>query len=269
MSRESSTGERAQGRGRTRAEKPDPDPKPAPASAEPSGDKNRKKTRAPETRWDRTKANFKTLGGAILLALFIRIVLFEAFEIEGPSMEPTLLNGDRVVVSKFLYGLFLPYTTEAAINWGSPEVGDVIIVKSPADDIDIVKRVIGIPGDTVEIREDVVYRNGEPLPHRDLGPCRDYGERRVPDLQGCEWVQETLGDHIYRTSHALDSPPSNIPEVRVPAGHLYIMGDHRDRSNDSRFFGVVPTSRVKGKALTIYWSNDHGVRWDRLFIGVE
>src|SRR5688500_17661074 len=96
-----------------------------------------------ETRWQRTKANLKTIGGAVALALFIRIVLFEAFEIEGPSMQPTLLNGDRVVVAKFLYGLFLPFTTEAIVTWGLPDPGDVVIVKSPADDIDIVKRVIG------------------------------------------------------------------------------------------------------------------------------
>src|SRR5688572_9284899 len=90
-----------------------------------------------ETRWNRTKANIKTIVGAVGLAMFIRIMLFEAFEIEGPSMEPTLLNGDRVVVAKFMYGLFLPFMPEASFTWGAPTPGDVVIVKSPADDIDI------------------------------------------------------------------------------------------------------------------------------------
>jgi len=220
-----------------------------------------------ESRWGRTKANLKTILGAIILAMFIRIVLFEAFEIEGPSMEPTLLNGDRVVVAKFLYGLFLPFTKEAAISWGTPDVGDVVIVKSPADDIDIVKRVIGLPGDTIEIRDDVVWRNGRALPHRDLGPCRL--ESGQEDPSGCQWVQERLGGEIYRTSHNLVSAPSTSPPVTVPRDHIFILGDHRDRSNDSRFFGAVPITRVKGKALAIYWSNDGGVRWGRIFDAIN
>lgn len=233
---------------------------------------NRANAKAPatrETRWERTKANLKTIGGAVLLAIFIRIVLFEAFEIEGPSMEPTLLNGDRVVVAKFMYGLFLPFTTDAVMTWSTPEPGEVVIVKSPADDIDIVKRVIGVGGDTIEIRDDVVYRNGEPLPHEDMGECRDHQDRRLPDLNECLWVQEKVDDTTYFTSHAVDSPPTSHPPVVVPSGNVYIMGDHRDRSNDSRFFGTVPVERVKGRALVIYWSNENGVRWHRLFDGVE
>lgn len=222
-----------------------------------------------ESRWDRAKANIKTIGGAILLAIFIRIVLFEAFEIEGPSMEPTLLNGDRVVVAKFMYGLFLPFTTDAVTTWGAPDPGEVVIVKSPADDIDIVKRVIGVGGDTVEIREGVVYRNGEALSHEEVGPCQDYDDRREPDLAGCIWVEEQVDDEVYLTSRSVESPPSSHPPIVVPEGHVYIMGDHRDRSNDSRFFGTVPIERVKGRALVIYWSNQDGVRWSRLFEGVD
>ena len=228
-----------------------------------------KPTARVETRWDRTKANMKTIGGAVLLAIFIRIVLFEAFEIEGPSMEPTLLNGDRVVVAKFMYGLFLPFTTEAVLTWGSPDPGEVVIVKSPADDIDIVKRVIGGPGDTIEIRDDVVYRNGEALPHEEVGECRDDEDRAGEDLNGCIWVRQEVAGTSFLTSHSVDSPESSHPPVTVPEGHVYIMGDHRDRSNDSRFFGVVPIERVKGEALVIYWSNENGVRWNRLFEAVQ
>ncbi len=218
---------------------------------------------AEESRWDRTKANLKTILGAVLLAVLIRIVLFEAFEIEGPSMEPTLLNGDRVVVAKFRYGLFLPFTREAVVTWGMPEVGSVVIVKSPEDNIDIVKRVVGLPGDVIEIREGHLYRNDEPMLHDELGACEDADDRHNPN-DGCEWVRENVGEHTYRTSHAMGSPGTSIPPTEVPEGHVFILGDHRDRSNDSRFFGPVPISRVKGQALLIYWSNDAGVRWHRI-----
>ncbi len=236
-----------------------------------SRDNPKESERARETsdeRWDRTKANIKTIGGAILLALFIRIVLFEAFEIDGPSMEPTLLNGDRVVVAKFLYGLFLPFTNEAVATWGLPNAGDVVIVRSPFDDIDIVKRVIGVPGDELEMRDDIVYRNGNPTFRRVVGPCR--GDQMEAQDE-CEWVEEGIGDHTWDTSHSTYSVPDSFDEVTVPPGHIFVMGDHRDRSNDSRNprVGMIPGSRVKGRALAIYWSNDGDVRWDRIFESVR
>ena len=218
--------------------------------------------------WDRARANFKTIGGAIMLALFIRIGLFEAFEIEGPSMEPTLLNGDRVVVAKFMYGLFVPFTNEAVLTWGIPDAGDVVIVHSPYDNIDIVKRVIGVPGDRIEIRDDVVHRNGEPLQRRVVGPCR--GEQQDPDDE-CEWIAEGIGDHTWYTSHSTFAVPDSAEELTVPPGHIFVMGDHRDRSNDSRNprVGMIPASRVKGRAMAIYWSNDAQIRWDRIFSSIR
>lgn len=226
------------------------------------------KTGPADDGWDRTKANIKTIGGAVLLALFIRIGLFEAFEIDGPSMEPTLLNGDRVVVAKFMYGLFMPFTDEALLTWGIPDVGDVVIVHSPLDNIDIVKRVIGVPGDRIEILDGVVHRNGEPIQRRVVGPCR--GEQHEP-AEECEWIEEGIGDHTWYTSHSTYSVPDTTEELTVPAGHIFVMGDHRDRSNDSRNprVGMIPGSRVKGRALAIYWSNDADIRWDRIFDGVR
>lgn len=222
-----------------------------------------------DERWERTKANAKTIVGAVLLALFIRIVLFEAFEIDGPSMEPTLLNGDRVVVAKFMYGLFLPFTDQAVFTWGIPEVGNVVIVRSPFDNIDIVKRVIGVPGDVIEVRDDVVYRNGDPLLRRIVGPCRN--DQGVEFVDDCEWVEEGLGDHTWHTSRSRLSVPDSMEPSEVPPNHILVLGDHRDRSNDSRNpqVGMIPASRVKGRALAIYWSNDGYVRWDRIFESVQ
>lgn len=221
------------------------------------------------------QSNLKTIGSAILLAMFIRIALFEAFEIEGPSMEPTLLNGDRVVVAKFVYGLFLPFMNEAVTSWGLPNAGDVVIVRSPRDNVDIVKRVVGIPGDKLELRDGVIYRNGKAIPSVSQGSCRD---RPSEGPFGCEWVEEKLGSHTYRISRNIDSLRSTTDAITIPAGHIYVLGDHRDRSNDSRALGTIPIQRVKGKVLSIYWSSEggaagcasiDGLRTERLFRGVD
>jgi signal peptidase I len=220
--------------------------------------------RGEETGWDRTRANLKTIGGAVLLALFIRIAIFEPFEIEGPSMQPTLLNGDRVVVAKYLYGLFLPYQNEALVTWGSPQPGDVVIVRGPNDNVDIVKRVIGVAGDTIEIDDNTIVRNGQPITRTELGDCPD-AYKEPNDPTACEWLGEHLGEHDYKTSQMAFDEMQPVPPTTVPEGHVYVMGDHRDRSNDSRRFGPVSVARVKGKALVVYWSNgDDKPRWDRL-----
>jgi signal peptidase I len=221
------------------------------------------------------QSNFKTIGSAILLAMFIRIALFEAFEIEGPSMEPSLLNGDRVVVAKFVYGLFLPFMNQAVLTWGLPNVGDVVIVRSPRDNVDIVKRVVGLPGDTLELRDGVIYRNGNAVSHVSQGSCKD---RPDQGPFGCEWIQEKLGDHTYNTSQNLDSLRHTRAPITIEPGRIYVLGDHRDRSNDSRALGTIPIERVKGRVLSIYWSSEggaagcasiDGLRTQRLFRGVD
>ncbi|MAQ14347.1 MAG: signal peptidase I [Sandaracinus sp.] len=249
-----------------------------PAEAERAKPKPAKKD---DEGWDRFKANVRTIGGAVLLAVFIRIVLFEAFEIDGPSMEPTLLNGDRVVVAKMLYGLFLPKMNEAVLSWGEPHLGDVIIVHSPADDVDIVKRVMGVPGDTVQQREDGFYRNGELVERREVGPCNPDERLEDPfdDLDECIIYEETVAGRSFRISDSGHGERIG-PPVTVPPGHVYVRGDHRDRSNDSTnpHIGAVPIERVKGRALFIYLSCDDepgGVnfcdrpRWPRFFDSVR
>ncbi len=227
-----------------------------------------------ETRWESIVANLKTIGGAVVLALIIRTVLFEPFEIDGPSMEPTLLHGDRVVVAKFFYGFFLPLRDEAEITWGVPNLGDVVILKSPADGVDIVKRVIGLPRDTIEMRAGVVYRNGDPLPMRDRGECsvgRGLEHNQDPyrsRLNRCHWRESEIDGRTFLTSGGPDS--AYLQPVRVPVGEIFVLGDHRDTSNDSRAIGTIPISRIKGRALAIYWSNgDEGLRWPRMFEAVR
>jgi signal peptidase I len=219
------------------------------------------------SRGRRMAANLKTVIGAVLLALVIRTALFEEFEIEGPSMEPTLLSGDRVVVSKFSYGLFLPLRDHAEMSWASPQVGNVVVINSPADGADIVKRVIGVSGDFVEMRGDRVYRNGQPLPLAEVGPCRAGVGQLQPD---CRVYESKAADHAFLLSSAR-AMPEPMP-TRVPEGHVYVLGDHRDLSNDSRNpkLGAIPINRIKGRAVAIYWSHGpDGLLWHRMFQAVR
>jgi len=251
--------------------------------------KKRRADPAEESSWERFKANVRTIGGAVLLAVFIRIVLFEAFEIDGPSMQPTLLHGDRVVVAKMLYGLYLPQMDEAVLTWGEPHRGDVVIVRSPADEVDIVKRVIGVAGDTVEVREGVVYHSEdgeehlEPVPQREVHECLEAEEQTSDPFDDCHVYEEEIDGVRYLIS--MDPTNREIhdqPPMDVPPGHVFVLGDHRDHSNDSRnpLIGAVPISRVKGKALFIYlsidadadaegWVESLGIRWGRFFDGVR
>lgn len=231
----------------------------------------RKKKAEDEEDEARFRSNVKTIVSAVALAILIRIVIFEAFEIEGPSMQPTLLNVDRVIVAKCLYGLFLPRMNEAVLNWGHPDQGDVVIVRSPADEQDIVKRVIGVPGDVVEVVDDHPIVNGRRLLVRSAGACVAEEQKDVDD--SCRLYEERHGDHTYLVSHGSDAHGlANIPRQTVPPGHVFVMGDHRDESNDSRnsSVGMIPFTRLKGPALFIYISGPIGdIRWDRTFQGVD
>jgi signal peptidase I len=181
----------------------------------------------------------RTILLAVLLALGIRTGLAQAYLVEGPSMEPTLANGQRVLVVKFPYGLTLPAAEEALVTWATPDISDVVILASPLDGTDLVKRVVGLPGDVIEIHDDVVIRNGRPLATGRHGSCGS-------DEQ-CEWFEEAIGGSAWLTHRSVNTIPDTQPPVLVPEGQVYVLGDHRDRSNDSRYFGTVAISRLRGK----------------------
>jgi signal peptidase I len=181
---------------------------------------------------------------AILLALFIRTFVVQAFKIPSGSMKPTLLVGDHILVNKFLYGIKLPFVNSTLIPITDPKRGDIVVFKFPVDPKkDFIKRVIGIPGDVVEIRNKKTYLNNKPM----VDP---YGTHLDPHI-------------IPRRAR----PRDNFGPVTVPPKSLFVMGDNRDHSYDSRFWKFVDMSKVKGKAFVIYWSWDKensGVRWKRL-----
>lgn len=168
---------------------------------------------------------------AVILALFIRTFVVQAFKIPSGSMEPTLLVGDHILVNKFIYGIKIPFLRKNIIPISEPQRNDVIVFIYPVDQSkDFIKRVIGLPGDTVEIVGKEIFINGKPFDDR----FGHYSEGQGPS--GRSAVRGRVGP------------------LRVDEGHLFVMGDNRDHSYDSRFWGLVPLSSVKGEAFIIYWS---------------
>jgi signal peptidase I len=180
---------------------------------------------------------------ALLLALLIRSFVVQAFKIPSGSMYPTLHVGDHILVNKLAYGVRLPLIGTWIVRFGVPHRGDVVVFVYPVDPSkDFIKRVVGVPGDAVEIRDKRIFVNGE------------------------AW-DDPHGYFDDPTGHQTHTPRDNYGPVTVPPGMIFVMGDNRDRSYDSRFWGFVDLEDVKGKAFFIYWSwegEDRWVRWDRI-----
>ena len=171
---------------------------------------------------------------AILLALFIRAFVVQAFKIPSGSMEPTLLVGDHILVNKFIYGIKIPYFQSTLIPISDPDRGDIIVFIYPEDQSkDFIKRVIGLPGDRIQIQGKAIFVNGQPFDDK-------YGH-----------YDEKAGN-----------TNRSYGPVVVPKDHYFVMGDNRDHSLDSRFWGFVRSTAVKGKAFIIYWSWPN---WNRFF----
>ena len=178
---------------------------------------------------------------AFMLTVFIRSFVVQAFRIPSGSMENTLLVGDFLFVNKFLYGARVPYTDLQLPAIRDPHRGDIMVFKFPEDTTkDFIKRLIGQPGDTLEIRDKVVWINGRPL---DEPYVRFMNERIRPRA----WEEPNIVP-----AHAGNK--DNFGPVVVPPGHYFMMGDNRDNSADSRYWGFLDRSLIKGKAILIYWS---------------
>ncbi len=174
---------------------------------------------------------------AIIIALFIRTFVIQAFKIPSGSMEPTLLIGDHIFVNKFIYGFRVPFLKKRVLTFTKPKRGDIIVFIFPEDrSKDFIKRVVGVEGDVIEVRNKVLYVNGVP--------------------QDEPYVQH-VDDGVIIPQR------DNFGPYRVPPGKLFVMGDNRDRSYDSRFWKCVDVSDVLGKAFIIYFSikNDPESRW--------
>jgi signal peptidase I len=195
-------------------------------------------------RSSRLRENVEAILIAVFIALFIRTFVVQAFKIPSGSMKQTLQIGDHILVNKFIYGIKIPYLRKTVVPLTEPQRGDIIVFKYPVDPRkDFIKRVIGVAGDVVECRDKVLYVNGQRVNH-------DHG--------------------VFSDPHIIPGglrPRDNFGPIQVPENSLFVMGDNRDESFDSRFWGYVDLKAVNGKAFIIYWSWDSdnfGVRWDRI-----
>lgn len=198
------------------------------------------------------RENIEAIIFAIILALLIRTFVVQAFKIPSGSMLPTLQIGDHILVSKFIYGVKMPFSGSTMIPVSEPKPNDIIVFKFPKDPkLDYIKRVIGVAGDIVEIREKRVMVNGKQF------------------LDTHAVFKDAL------VHPATLDPRDNFGPVTVPANKVFVMGDNRDNSFDGRFWGFVDLSAVRGKAWLIYWSWDvqypfnsierfRSIRWNRL-----
>jgi signal peptidase I len=204
----------------------------------------------------------------ILIVSSLRSALADWNDVPTGSMKPTIQEGDRVVVNKLAYDLKVPFTTIKIVKWGDPKRGDIVVLFSPVDGIRLVKRVVAIPGDQVELRENQLFINGKlaeqsPVAVTELA---DYGRAYV------------MAENLYGHSHQMMITP-DIPAVRswgpetVPPGKYFVLGDNRDNSNDSRFIGFIERRRIVGEAVAVAFSLDRSrfyvPRFDRFFESLQ
>jgi signal peptidase I len=193
-----------------------------------------------------SRENIEAIVIAVVLALVIRTFIVQAFKIPSGSMEPTLLIGDHILVNKFIYGITIPFTEKKILQFKKPQRGDVIVFIFPEDPSkDFIKRVIAVEGDQLAIRDKKVFINGQPA----SDPHAVYRDPTI--IRG--WGGEMSRD--------------NFGPVTVPPHAVFVMGDNRDKSYDSRFWGYVDLNKVRGRAFLIYWSWGglfQDFRWNRI-----
>ena len=204
----------------------------------------------------------------ILIVSSLRSALADWNDVPTGSMKPTIQEGDRVVVNKLAYDLKIPFTTKAIVHWSDPKRGDIVVLFSPVDGTRLVKRVVALPGDDVEMRENQLYINGQlakqsPVATTELA---DYGRAYV--------FAENLAGHNHQMMVTPDIPAvRSFGPIEVPAGNYFVLGDNRDNSNDSRFIGFIERRRIVGEAVAVAFSLDRSnyfvPRFDRFFEGLQ
>ncbi|SDN67550.1 signal peptidase I . Serine peptidase. MEROPS family S26A [Desulfonauticus submarinus] len=191
-------------------------------------------------KWQKIVAEYlEAFAVAFILAFLIRAFVIQAFKIPSGSMLDTLQIGDHLLVNKFIYGLRIPFTDKFIVKFSDPKFQDIIVFEYPLDPSkDFIKRVIGLPGDKIQVINKIVYRNGKKL----------------------------IEPYVKHTDPNIIPTRDNFGPITVPEGKYFVMGDNRDESYDSRFWGFVDRNKILGKAFIIYWSwqGFSNIRWNRI-----
>lgn len=236
-------------------------------------------------------SSFTSFSLAVLAILALRWLLIEPYVIPSGSMRPTLLVHDHILVNKFAYGVRVPFMKKWLFKREDPKRGDIVVFRAVNQNYFMVKRVVGIPGDELEVNSDgTLVINGQRVERRDLGPS-DTEASQEPyyfvdelDIGGpfeqFTFFEEKNGEATYRTLQVLGFP-REPGRYQIPDGHLFMMGDNRDNSSDSRVWGTLPIDHVLGEAMFVWLSCDHTLplftflcnplelRWDRFFHKVD
>jgi signal peptidase I len=218
-------------------------------------------------RWWKKEIRPALIMAAVLFA--VRSSLADWNDVPTGSMKPTILEGDRVYVNKLAYDLKIPFTTVHLAEWDNPHRGEIVVFYSPHDGQRLVKRVIGLPGDTIELRDNTLLLNGEAI---NYGPVKAESLRDVSpsDTETLRFAAEELPNHTHPVATWPEvAAKRNFGPVTVPEGKYFMMGDNRDNSFDSRYFGFVERKRILGQATAVVISLDREHHWkprgDRLF----
>lgn len=189
----------------------------------------------------------------LLVVLVVRSFIVEPFQIPSGSMRPTLEVGDFILVNKFAYGLRLPVVHTEILEVAEPERGDVMVFRFPSEpSVNFIKRVVGLPGDRIRYEGKQLYVNGEAVPKIVLEEGPDASPQQV-------LLEEVMGEADYRVYNNPRDPGPQLRSVVVPEGHYFTMGDNRDHSNDSRYWGFVPEDNIVGRAFAVWMHWDGGL----------
>ena len=208
----------------------------------------------------------KSLFPVFLLVFIVRSFVAEPFRIPTGSLEPTLLVGDFILVNKFTYGIRFPVGNRMMVNVNAPKRGDIMVFQWPANsNVNFVKRVIGLPGDHIQYKDDVIYVNNVHCGQNFVEDTLESEGKRV------EKRLETIGNVTHYIYVKPDLPAFDF-DIVVPKGHYFVLGDNRSFSADSRYWGFVPDSMVIGKAFAVWMSWDHSkwsIRWNKIFKAIH
>lgn len=208
-----------------------------------------------------------------LIVLLLRSFLIEPFRIPSGSMMPTLLVGDFILVNKFVYGIRLPVSDKKIFEVSTPQRGDVVVFRFPEDpSTPFIKRVVGLPGDRIAYYNKVLYINGQQADQRIIGTYTGHGSGA--GMTGASLRQETLERAQGSMTHPIlvqPGYPSIDGKTVVPEGHYFVLGDNRDNSRDSRYWGTVDDDLLIGKAFSIWmnWDLGHGIDWQRIGTSID